>query len=151
MNLPHYEPISVTWAIIFIFSMLQLKRSWDKIMFFFFYNQISLTLSFSCTCLIGTLKKTEYNLICKVFRGFFNRQNSTFNSSDSFFSKEKGNLVTIVVGSFTAWIGVVTKNWLAQAKFLLHTLLLFLLFGLITGPSFISISYWFWSCDSFLL
>ena len=30
----------------FAFSMLQLKRSWDKRMFFFFYNQISFSFSF---------------------------------------------------------------------------------------------------------
>ena len=39
-------------------------------MLFFFYNQISFPF-FYCTCLMGTFKKTEYNLICKVFRDVF--------------------------------------------------------------------------------
>ena len=51
--------------------MLQLKRSQDKIMFFFFYNQISFSIYFSCTCLMGMFKKTEYNPICKVFTEAF--------------------------------------------------------------------------------
>ena len=51
--------------------MLQLKRSQDKIMFFFFYNQISFSVYFSCTCLMGMFKKTEYNPICKVFTEAF--------------------------------------------------------------------------------
>ena len=37
--------------------------------------------------------------------------------SNSFSSKGEDNLVIVVVGSLTAWIGVVTINWLAQAKF----------------------------------
>ena len=69
------------------------------------YNQIS----FSCMCFMGTIKKTEYDLICKAFiEVFFNCQNSTFHSSNSFFSKEESNLVTIVVSSLTAWVGVIT-------------------------------------------
>ena len=51
------------------FSMLQLKRSWDKRIFF--YNQISFPFFFSCTCLMGKFKKTEYNPICKVFTEVF--------------------------------------------------------------------------------
>ena len=35
-----------------------------------------------------------------------------------FWSKGEGNLVTIMVGSLTTWISVVTINWLAQTKFL---------------------------------
>ena len=66
---------------------------------------------------MGTFKKTEYSPISKVF-SFFNPQNSTFHSSNSFSSKGKGNLVTAVVGSLNAWISVVTINWSAQAKFL---------------------------------
>ena len=99
------------------FAMLQLTRSWDKRMLFFFHNQIYFPFSFSCTFLIGTLKKTEYNSIHKVFASFFNRHNSTFHSSNSFSSKGEGNLVNIVVGSLAAWIGVVTINWPAQANF----------------------------------
>ena len=55
------------------FSMLQFKRSRDKRMFFFcfFCNQISFLFSFSCTCLMGTFKNTEYNKICKVFSEVF--------------------------------------------------------------------------------
>ena len=40
-------------------------------MFFFFFTQVSFPFSFSCTCLMGTFKKTEYNLICKVFTEVF--------------------------------------------------------------------------------
>ena len=84
-------------------------------MLFFFYDQISFC--FSCACLLGTLKMTENNLTCIVFhRSFFNCQNSTCHSSDSFWSKGQDNLVTGVVGSVTAWIGVVTIP--TQAKFL---------------------------------
>ena len=39
-------------------------------MFFFFYSQISFSFYFSGTCLMGTFKKSEYNLICKVFTVF---------------------------------------------------------------------------------
>ena len=53
------------------FSMLQLKRSWDKRKLFFFYNQIYFPFSFSCTCLMGMLEKTEYNLICNIFSEIF--------------------------------------------------------------------------------
>ena len=49
------------------FSMLQLKRSWDKRMFSFIYNEISSPFSFSWTCLMDTFKKTEYSPICEVF------------------------------------------------------------------------------------
>ena len=63
-------------------SMLQLIRRRDKRMFFFFRNQISFYFYFSYTCLIGTFKKTEYSPICKVFTELFNRQNSTFHSSN---------------------------------------------------------------------
>ena len=52
------------------FSMLQLKRSWDKRMFFFFYNQVSFPFSSSCTRFMGMSKKTEYSPICKVSTGF---------------------------------------------------------------------------------
>ena len=52
------------------FLMLQLKRSWDKRMFFFFYYQL-FPFSFSCACLMGKFKKTEYNPICKVFTEIF--------------------------------------------------------------------------------
>ena len=42
----------------------------------------------------------------------------------NFGQREKAilNLVTVVVGSLTAWIGVVMINWPAQAKFLFETL-----------------------------
>ena len=53
------------------FSILQLKRSWYKEMFFFFYNHFFFTFLFSCTCLMGKFKKTEYNPICKVFAEVF--------------------------------------------------------------------------------
>ena len=57
----------------------------------------------------GTFKKTEYNLICKLltYISFFNDQNSTSHSSYSFWSKQKGNFVAVMVGSLIAWIGVV--------------------------------------------
>ena len=55
----------------FDFSMLQLKRSGDKRMLFFFYNQISFSFSFTCTCFMGTFQKTEYNLICKLLTEAF--------------------------------------------------------------------------------
>ena len=50
--------------------MLQLNRSRERRMLFFFYNQVSFPF-FYCTCLMGTFKKTEYNLICKVFTDVF--------------------------------------------------------------------------------
>ena len=81
-------------------------------------KECSFSFTIKCTCLMGTSKKTEYNSICKVFTEvFFNRQNSTFHSSNSFSSKGKSNLVTVVVGSLTSWTGVVTIIWPAQAKF----------------------------------
>ena len=40
-------------------------------MLIFFYNQNYFPFSFSCTCLLGTFKKAEYNLICKVFTKVF--------------------------------------------------------------------------------
>ena len=62
------------------------KQSWQKIVIFvfqfcnwreveikersFFYNQI-FPFSFSCTCLMDTFKKTEYNPISKVFTEVF--------------------------------------------------------------------------------
>ena len=52
------------------FSMLQLKGSWDKRMFFFFYKFLFLFL-FLVMCLMSKFKKTEYNLICKVFTEVF--------------------------------------------------------------------------------
>ena len=51
--------------------MLQLKRSWDKRILFFFHIQISFPFFFSCTCLVGKFKKAEYTLICKVFTEVF--------------------------------------------------------------------------------
>ena len=42
--------------------------------------------------------------------------------SNSFSSKWEDNPVTVMVGSLTTWIGVVTINWLAQAKFLFQAL-----------------------------
>ena len=36
-------------------------------MLFFFYNQFFFSFSFSCTCLMGTFKKTDCNPICMVF------------------------------------------------------------------------------------
>ena len=44
--------------------MLQLKRSWDKRILFFFHIQISFPFFFffPCTCLIGKFKKAEYTL-----------------------------------------------------------------------------------------
>ena len=51
--------------------MLQLKRSGDKRMLFFFYNQIYFSFSFSYTCFTGTFKKTEYNSICKLLTEVF--------------------------------------------------------------------------------
>ena len=54
-----------------LFSMLQLKKGWDKRMFFFFYNKISFPFSFSCPCLMGMLKNTEYYLISKLFAEVF--------------------------------------------------------------------------------
>ena len=53
------------------FSMLQLKRSWNERMFFFFYNQVFFPFSFSCMFLLDTFKKTECSPICKVFTEVF--------------------------------------------------------------------------------
>ena len=63
-------------------SMLQLKRSWDKRMFFFFYNQISFPFSFSCLCLMRTLKRQNIIEFVRFSRKFFISQNSTFRSSN---------------------------------------------------------------------
>ena len=101
------------------------KQNWHrKSLFLFFqccnWREVEIKeCSFSFTCLMGTFfKKTGYNPICKVFTVFFNRQSSKFHSSrNSFSSKGKGNLVTIVIGSLTAWISVATINWPAQANF----------------------------------
>ena len=49
---------------------------------------------------------------------WFVKFSQKFHSSNSFSSKGEGNLVTIIAGSLTVWIGVVTINRLAQAKFL---------------------------------
>ena len=57
---------------------------------------------------MGTFNKTEYNPICKVFTEVF--LVARIPCSNSFLSKEESNLVTIVVSSLTAWIGVVTIN-----------------------------------------
>ena len=57
---------------------------------------------------MGTFNKTEYNPICKVFTEVF--LIARIPRSNSFLSKEESNLVTIVVSSLTAWIGVVTIN-----------------------------------------
>ena len=40
-------------------------------MFFFFDNQFFFNFSFSCTCLMGMFKKTEYNSMCKTFTEVF--------------------------------------------------------------------------------
>ena len=102
--------------------MLQLKWSCDKRMFFYFYNQISFSFSFSRTCLMGTFKKTECNPICKVFTKVFSVLRIPYHSSNSFSSKGERNLATVVAGSLTDWISVVTINWPAQAKFLFKAL-----------------------------
>ena len=47
------------------FFNVAIEANLDKRMFFFFYNQISFSFSFSCPFLIGTFKKIEY--ICNVF------------------------------------------------------------------------------------
>ena len=49
---------------------------------------------------------------------WFVKFSQKFHSSNSFSSKGEGNLVTTIAGSLTVWIGVVTINRLAQAKFL---------------------------------
>ena len=79
-------------------------------MFFFFYNQISFSFSFSRTCLMGTFKKTECNPICKVFIKVFSVLRIPYHSSNSFSSKAERNYATVVAGSLTAWISVVTIN-----------------------------------------
>ena len=81
-------------------------------MLFFFYNQISLSFSFSHMCLMGTFKKMNIVEFVKFSQQkFFNRQNFTFHSfSSSFSSKGEGNLVTLMVVSLTAWIGGITIN-----------------------------------------
>ena len=53
------------------FSMLQLKRSWDKRTSFFFTMKFLFLFSFSCTYFMGTFKNTEYNPICMVFTEVF--------------------------------------------------------------------------------
>ena len=90
------------------FSVLQLKKSCDKRMFIFTINFFFLFPFL--VCVKWACIKRQCNLIC-------NCQNSTFHSSNLFSSKGEGNLVTIMVGGLT-WIGVVTINWPAQAKFL---------------------------------
>ena len=61
--------------------------------------------------LMDAFKMTEYNPICKGFTEvFFNHQNFTFQSYNSFGQRKKGNLATVVVGSLSAWIDVVTIN-----------------------------------------
>ena len=53
---------------IFVFQCFNLIEAEIKfIMFFFFYNQIYFPFSFSCACLMGKFKKTEYNPIYKAF------------------------------------------------------------------------------------
>ena len=95
------------------FSMLQLKRGWGKKKIFFFYNQISFPFSFSCTCLMDTFEKTGCNSMCKVFKEVF--LHSTFQNSRiphstaliHFVQREKAilNLVIVVVGNLSTWIG----------------------------------------------
>ena len=53
-------------TVLVFFSMLRLKRSGDKRMLFFFYNDISFSFSITCACFVGTFKKTEYKSICKL-------------------------------------------------------------------------------------
>ena len=50
-------------------------------------------------------KKTEYSQICKVFTVFLIARIPHF-TVNSFLSKGKGNILTIVVGCLTVWIGV---------------------------------------------
>ena len=75
--------------------MLQLKRSVDKRMFFFFYSQVYFSFSFSG-------KKTEYSLIYKGFTEVFLIARIPYSTVNSFSSKGEGNLLTFVVGSLTA-------------------------------------------------
>ena len=70
-------------------------------------------------------------------RNFFNRQKSTFHSSNSFSSKGKEYLVTIVVGSLTAEIGVVMINLPAQANALF---LYFFVTPFLSSTPFLNIS-----------
>ena len=110
-------------------------------MFFFFYKQISFPLSFSCTCLVDTFKKTECSLICKVFTEvFFNCQNSTFYSSNLFPSKRQGNLVAVVVGSLTAWVGNIFVNFVLsgsnESSATIDVPYVFIMFKYISAPLF---------------
>ena len=104
----HLKPLSM-----FFFSMLQFKRSWDKAIFFFFYDQIS----FSCTCLMDTFKKTEYNPICKIFLEVFLVARIPHPTVLIHFCQREKAILWLL-SSLTAWISVVMINWLAQAKFL---------------------------------
>ena len=74
--------------------------------------------SFSWTCLMVTFKKTEYSPICQVFTEFLLITRIRHSTVNPFSSKREGNLLIIVVGSLTAWIGVITINGQAQPKFL---------------------------------
>ena len=59
---------------------------------------------------MGMFKKTEYNPICKVFMEVFVIARIPHFTVLIHLEKGKGNLVTIVVGSLTTWISVVTNN-----------------------------------------
>ena len=96
------------------FSMLQLKRSWNKRLFFFFSHKIS----FSCTCLMGTFKKTEYNPTSKVFTEVFLIAWIPHPTFLIHLCQREKATVTVLVSSLTAWIGVATINRPAQTKFL---------------------------------
>ena len=63
-------------------------------------------------------KKTNIIQFVKFSKTFFQSPEFDIYNSTSFSSKGEGNLVTVVVGSLTAWISVVTINRLAQAKLL---------------------------------
>ena len=83
-------------------------------MFFFFYNQIYFPFSFSCTCLMGLFKKTEYSLICKVFNEVLliaRIPHSTVLITEAFCKKE-------VLKNFSKFTGKQSFFFIKVAKFL---------------------------------
>ena len=83
-------------------------------MFFFFYNQISFPFSFSCLCLMHTLKRQNIIEFVRFSRKFFISQNSTFRSSNYRSSCPKVFCKKEVLKNFTKFRG----KYLCQSFFL---------------------------------
>ena len=128
------------------FSMMQLKRSWDKRGFHrSSFNRQNSTVH-NCNyrsshpevlCKKDILKNLAkfsekhmcHNLILNKVAGLAKFLKTPFVTEplggffpNSFSTQGEDNLVTFVVGSLTAWIGAVKINWPAQAKFLFQAL-----------------------------